>query len=78
MFISLHTLNIKFQKPCMCAWSLGHVLLFTTPLTAACQAPLSIGILQARMQKWVAMPSSRGSSQLRNRTCISYASCIGR
>ena len=45
MFINLHTLNIQFQKPCMCAWSLGHVLLFTTPLTAACQAPLSIGIL---------------------------------
>ena len=34
--------------------------------------------LQARMRKWVAMPSSRGSSQLRNQTCISYASCIGR
>ena len=30
---------------------------------AACQAPLSMGILQARILEWVAMPSSRGSSQ---------------
>ena len=31
--------------------------------TVACQAPLSMGILQARVLEWVAMPSSRGSSQ---------------
>ena len=29
------------------------------------------GILQARILKWVAMPSSRGSSQPRDQTCIS-------
>ena len=29
-------------------------------------------ILQARILHWVAMPSSRGSSQPRDRTCISY------
>ena len=28
--------------------------------------------------EWIAMPSSRGSSQLRDRNCISYVSCIGR
>ena len=33
------------------------------------------GILQARILEWVAMPSSKGSSQPRDRTCIS---CIGR
>ena len=33
-----------------------------TPWTAACQSPLSMGILQARILEWVAMPSSRGSS----------------
>ena len=37
------------------------------------QAPLSIGILQARMLEWVAMPSSRGSSQPRDRTPYSVA-----
>ena len=31
--------------------------------TVAHQAPLCIEILQARILKWVAMPSSRGSSQ---------------
>ena len=29
------------------------------------------GILQARILKWLAMPSSRGSSQPRDQTCIS-------
>jgi len=36
------------------------------------------GILQARILEWVAMPSSRGSSQSRDRTHFSYISCIGR
>ena len=30
--------------------------------TVAYQAPLSMGILQARILEWIAMPSSRGSS----------------
>ena len=36
-----------------------------TPWTVAHQAPLSAGIIQARILEWVAMPSSRGSSQPR-------------
>ena len=36
------------------------------------------GILQARILEWVAMPSSRGSSWLRDWTHVSYVSCIGR
>ena len=36
------------------------------------------GILQARILEWVAIPSSRGSSQPRVRTHISYISCTGR
>ena len=39
---------------------------FVNPLGCACQAPLSMGILQARILEWVAMPSSRGSSQPRD------------
>ena len=42
----------------------SHVWLCATPWTVACQAPLSMGILQARIEEWVAMPSSRGSSLL--------------
>ena len=51
-----------------CAWFLSCVWLFVTPWTAACQAPLSMGILQARILEWVAMSSSRGSSQPRIET----------
>ena len=36
------------------------------------------GILQTRILEWVAMSSSRGSSPLRDRTRVSYMSCIGR
>ena len=35
-------------------------------------------ILQARILEWVAVPFSRGSSQARDRTRISYVSCTGR
>ena len=46
-------------------------VLFVTPWTGARQTPLSLGILQARNLKWVAMPSSRGSSQPRDQTQVS-------
>ena len=42
-----------------------------TPWTVTHQAPLSMGILQARILEWVAMPSSRESSQPRDRTQVS-------
>ena len=45
--------------------------LFATPWTVALQAPLSMGILQARILEWVPMPSSRGSSRPRDRTGVS-------
>ena len=52
--------------------------LCATLWTAAGQATPFMGIFQARMLEWVAVPSSRGSSQPRDRTCcISYI-CIGR
>ena len=51
------------------------VQLFVTPWIIAHQAPLSMGTLQARILEWVVMPSSGGSSQLRDQTCVS---CIGR
>ena len=36
------------------------------------------GILQARILQGIAMPSSKGSSQPRDQTCLSSVSCIGR
>ena len=55
----------------MRACMLSHfscVQFLATLWTVAHQAPLSM--------EWVAMPSSRGSSQPRDQTCISYDSCI--
>ena len=54
------------------------VQLCVTPWIVACQAPLSMGILQAKILKWVAMPTSRESFQPRDQTCVSYVSCMGR
>ena len=41
-----------------------------TPWTVAHQTLLSTGILQARILEWVAMPSSRGSSQPGDQTQV--------
>ena len=57
------------------AQSLSCVQLFVTPWTIALQAPLSMGILQARILEWVAISFSRGSAWSRDPACIS---CIGR
>ena len=51
--------------------SFSRVWLFVTAWTAARQVPLSLGILQARILEWIAMPSSRGSSQFRDQTQVS-------
>ena len=40
------------------------------PMNCSPQAPLSMEILQARILEWAAMPSSRGSSQPRDRTQV--------
>ena len=48
-----------------------RVWVFATPWIAARQAPLSMGILQARILEWVAIPFSRGSSRPKNWTGIS-------
>ena len=49
---------------------LSHAQLFVTPWTKACQAPLPM--------EWIAVPSSRGSSQFRDQIYISHVSCVGR
>ena len=51
----------------MCA-EVSVMLDSAIPWTAAHQAPLSMQILQAILLEWVAMPSSRGSSQPRDQT----------
>ena len=41
------------------------------PIDCSCQAPLSMGILQATTLEWVAISFSRGSSPPRNQTGVS-------
>ena len=48
------------------------------PLNCSLPGSSILGILQARIPEWAAMPSSRGSSQPRDGTHISYVSFIGR
>ena len=38
--------------------------------TVAHQASLSMGVLQARILEWVAMPFSRGPSQTKDQTLV--------
>ena len=54
----------------------SHIGLFATLWTLGLEAPLSMGILQARILEWVALPFSRGFSQPRDQTCIYCGSCI--
>ena len=48
------------------------------PMDCSPQAPLSMGIFQAIILEWIAMISSRESSQPRDGTHVSYVSCTGR
>ena len=49
----------------------SHIWLCMTVWTIGRQAPLSLRIFQARILEWVAMLSSRGSSQPRDQTTLS-------
>ena len=64
----------SFVRTCMCVCMpshSSHIQLFVTPWTVACLAPMSIGILQARIVEWVSMPSSWGPSWPRDLTYFS-------
>ena len=63
---------------CVCAQLLSHVQLFETSRTVTCQSPLSKGFSQARILEWVAISSSRESSQSMDWAHIFSVSCIGR
>ena len=57
---------------------LSHVQLFREPMDCSLPGSFVHVGLQARILEWVAISFSRGSSQLRDRTHISYVSCVGR
>ena len=62
---------------CVCVFSrFSHVRLFVTLWTVAHWAPLSMGFSHAMILVRVAIPSSRRSSQSRDRTRVNCVSCI--
>ena len=64
LFSGSRSFKIICILSCLC-------LTIVTPWTGAWQALLTMEIFQARILKWVAMPSSRGSSQTRAHTQVS-------
>ena len=71
------TLSEIQSDVCVCVLSsFSRVQLFVTIWTVAWQAPLSMGILQARILEWVVMPSSRAFYQPRDKIRIFWGSWI--
>ena len=68
---TIHSTTHPPPTPHHCGLSLSAVSNSVTPWTVVHQAPLSMEMVQARILEWFAMPSSRGSSQFRNRTGVS-------
>ena len=66
-----HKIDCKADV-CVCLVTQSCLTLCNPVDYIACQAPLSMGILQVRILEWVAMPFSRGSSQPRNWTQVSH------
>ena len=65
---------------CYCACMLSHSSHTDCLQAHDCSPPGSSvhGIFQARVLKWVVMPSSWGSSRPMDRTCVSDIFCTGR
>ena len=70
--LAFHPLHIHHLR----AQSLQSCPTLCDPMDCSPPGSSVHGILQVRILEWVAMPSSRGSSQPRDRTYISYISCI--
>ena len=60
----------------VCAQSLQSCLTLCEPMDYSPPGSSVHGILQTQILEWVAMSSSRGSSQPRDQTRISYVSCF--
>ena len=66
-----------FLQVCMHVWLQSCPTLFN-PMDSSPPGSTVHGIVQTRILEWVAMPSSRGSLQPRDRTRVCCISCIGR
>ena len=75
-FKNLSIYILLFQGMCVHARSLQSCLTLCSPMDCSPPGSSLHGILQARVLEWVAMPPSRGSSQLKDSTPISYVSYV--
>ena len=71
------TYHVRYYN-CLPAKSFQLCLTLCDPTDCSLPGSSAYRILQIRIVDWVAMPSSRESSQSRVWTCVSYVSCIGR
>ena len=69
--------DLKCYSACMLIFA-SIVSDFSNTMDCSPLGSSVLGILQARILEWIAMSSSRGSSQHRDQTCISYVFCTGR
>ena len=54
----------------------SSILAWRIPLDRGAWQAIVHDILQARMLEWVTLPSSRGSSQPKDQTCVSVTSAL--
>ena len=73
--LGVQSLNHHIELACLLS-HFSHVWL-CIPMDCSPPGSSVHGILQARTLEWVAMPFSRESSWPRDRTYVSYFSCIG-
>ena len=66
------------NQSCLCAKLLHSCPTLCNPVDCSLPGSSVHGIVQARILEWVAMPSSRGSSQLKDRIRVSCIFCIDR
>ena len=75
-FIQVNCTCVFLEADVHAKW-LQSCLTLSNPMDSSSLPESFHGIFQARILEWVAMPSSRGSSQPRDHTWVPYISCIG-
>ena len=75
-FLEERVIDMKLLDQCALCIDTQSFLTLGTPWTIAFQESLSMWILQGRILEWVAIPSSRGTSQPRDRTLVSHISGV--
>ena len=69
---------VRWMHACMRAQSLHSCPTLCNTMDSSPSGSSVRGTLRAKILEWVAIPSSRGSSQPRDQTQVSYVSCVGR